>query len=109
MSRIQAEPWRADWWIEAERRRGGRTFRIGESFESLKAAALAGESGVGDGAGEDEGLPCFCTHWRVYNKARGRRESDGKRWRGVVQFQAPIQPSTTRAGPKTTPWFVNSS
>ena len=61
MSRIQAEPWRADWWIEAERRRGGRTFRIGESFESLKAAALAGESGAGDGAGEDEGLACICT------------------------------------------------
>lgn len=28
---IRAEPWRSDWWIEAERRRGGRTFRIGES------------------------------------------------------------------------------
>ena len=55
---IRAEPWRADWWIEAERRRGGRTFRIGESFADLKAAALAGESA---GAGDDEALPCFCT------------------------------------------------
>ena len=57
---IRAEPWRADWWIEAERRRNGRTFRIGESFAGLKAAALAGESGAGD-VGGDEALPCFCT------------------------------------------------
>ena len=56
---IRAEPWRADWWIEAERRRGGRTFRIGESYADLRAVALAGESaGAGD---EGEGLPCFCT------------------------------------------------
>ena len=59
LATIAAEPWRADWWIEAERRRGGgRTFRIGESFADLKAAALAGESA---GAGDDEALPCFCT------------------------------------------------
>ena len=59
---LRAEPWRADWWIEAERRRG-RTFRIGESFAQLRDAALApvdtGETSAGD---EDEaGLPCFCT------------------------------------------------
>ena len=55
---IRAEPWRADWWIEAERRRGGRTFRIGEDYAALKAAALAGESA---GAGDEGALPCFCT------------------------------------------------
>ena len=55
---IRAEPWRADWWIEVERRRG-RTFRIGESFADLKAAALAGEPGDGDGGQGD--LPCFCS------------------------------------------------
>ena len=58
---IRAEPWRADWWIEAERRRDGRTFRFGESFADLKAAALAEEPGAGDVAGEDVALPCFCT------------------------------------------------
>ena len=60
LATIRDEPWRADWWIEAERRRG-RTFRIGESFEALKAAALAGESGAGDVAGGQADLPCFCT------------------------------------------------
>ena len=58
---IRAEPWRADWWIEAEGRRA-RTFRIGESFADLKAAALAGAESAGDVAGDDgEGLPCFCS------------------------------------------------
>ena len=57
---IRDDPDRADWWIEAERRRAGRTFRIGESFADLKRAALAGESGAGD-AGGNETLPCFCT------------------------------------------------
>ena len=40
LATIRDEPARADWWIEAERRKG-RTFRIGESFEALKRAALA--------------------------------------------------------------------
>ena len=52
-------------WIAAERRKG-RTFRIGESFEALKAAAMApGANGeiAPSGAGEAEQatLPCFCT------------------------------------------------
>ena len=61
LATIRDEPWRADWWAAAERRRG-RTFRIGESFEDLIRAALLGE---GDGAGDvdeaGEALPCFCT------------------------------------------------
>ena len=64
---IAAEPSRADWWIEAERRTG-RTFRIGESFEALRDAALApGENDEtspdrGSDSGEiGEPLPCFCT------------------------------------------------
>lgn len=71
---IREQPSMADWWIEAERR-AGRTFRIGESFEALKAAALApganGEVGpAGSGparraTGEFDdrqySLPCFCT------------------------------------------------
>ena len=40
LATIREEPARADWWIEAERRTG-RTFRIGESFEALRDAALA--------------------------------------------------------------------
>ena len=70
LATIREEPARADWWIEAERRKG-RTFRIGESFEALKRAALApagnGEiaplSSRADDAGEPEQgtLPCFCT------------------------------------------------
>ena len=70
LATIREEPARADWWIEAERRKG-RTFRIGESFEALKRAALApagnGEiaplSSRADDAGEPEqaSLPCFCT------------------------------------------------
>lgn len=66
LATIAAEPWRADWWIDVERRRG-RTFRIGESFEALRDAALAldgnGETGrplAGDVDG-GEPLPCFCT------------------------------------------------
>ncbi len=61
---IRDEPSRADWWMDAERR-SGRTFRIGESFEALKAAALApndtGEISGGDVGDADEPLPCFCT------------------------------------------------
>ena len=60
---IREEQSRADWWIDMERRRG-RTFRIGESFEALKAAALApndaGEIGP-DRGHDNEPLPCFCT------------------------------------------------
>ena len=60
---IREEPERADWWIEAERAKG-RTFRIGESFEQLKAAATA-PGGIEDIGGPPEGgqlsLPCFCT------------------------------------------------
>ena len=65
LASIREEPARADWWIGAERRKG-RTFRIGESFAALKAAALA-PADNGDippaGAGEPEqaALPCFCT------------------------------------------------
>lgn len=59
LATIRAEPWRADWWIEAERRRG-RTFRVGESFADLRAAALAGEAGAGDVDGGAD-LPCFCS------------------------------------------------
>ena len=66
LATIAAEPWRADWWIDVERRRG-RTFRIGESFEALRDAALAPGgisplpplSSRADDAGEP--LPCFCT------------------------------------------------
>ena len=58
LATIREEPARAHWWIEAERR-AKRTFRIGESFAALKAAALAGEPGAGDVG--DEALPCFCT------------------------------------------------
>ena len=61
LATIREEPSRADWWIEAERRRG-RTFRIGESFEALRDAALApddnGEVSVEEAG---EALPCFCT------------------------------------------------
>ena len=57
---IREEPSRADWWIDMERRRA-RTFRIGESFEALRDAALAGESGAGDIDEDGEGVPCFCT------------------------------------------------
>ena len=64
---IRDEPWRADWWIEAEAR-AGRTFRIGESFADLRAAAMApGGSGEIADRGSDTGditgepLPCFCT------------------------------------------------
>ena len=66
LATIREEPARADWWIEAERRKG-RTFRIGESFETLKRAALApadnGEIGRPTAIGEPEPLPlpCFCT------------------------------------------------
>ena len=65
LATIREEPARADWWIEAERRKG-RTFRIGESFEALRQSALApgatGEIGRPT-AGEPEqaALPCFCT------------------------------------------------
>ena len=63
LATIRDEPSRADWWIEAERRRG-RTFRIGESFAQLRDAALApddaGEISAGDVDG-GEALPCFCT------------------------------------------------
>ena len=66
LATIREEPARAHWWIAAERR-SGRTFRIGESFEALRDAALApdgnGEieplSSRADDAGEP--LPCFCT------------------------------------------------
>ena len=65
---LRAEPWRADWWIRAEQR-AGRTFRIGESFADLRAAAMApGEYGQieadrGSVTADigDVGLPCFCT------------------------------------------------
>ena len=59
---IREEPARADWWAAAEARKG-RTFRIGESFADLRAAALAGEAdrGAATGEVEAEGLPCFCT------------------------------------------------
>ena len=61
---IREEPERADWWIEAERRKG-RTFRIGEGFAALKAAALApgciGEIGDVGSEPEQAALPCFCT------------------------------------------------
>ena len=61
LATIRDEPSRADWWIEAERRRG-RTFRIGESFAQLRDAALAlvdnGEVSVEEAG---EALPCFCT------------------------------------------------
>ncbi len=64
LAAIREEPARADWWIEAERRRKGRTFQIGESFEALRQSALApgaiGEIGRPT-AGEPEPLPCFCT------------------------------------------------
>ena len=65
LATIREEPARADWWIEAERRTG-RTFRIGESFEALRDAALApaGNGEIGrPTAGEPEqvALPCFCT------------------------------------------------
>ena len=63
LATIRDEPERADWWIEAERRRG-RTFRIGESFAELRDAALAptgnGEVSAGDEEA-GEALPCFCT------------------------------------------------
>ena len=63
LATIAAEPWRADWWIDVERRRG-RTFRVGESFADLRDAALApdgdGERARGDEDG-GEPLPCFCT------------------------------------------------
>ena len=64
LATIREEPARAHWWIEAERR-SGRTFRIGESFEALRDAALVpGGNGeierpLADDAGEP--LPCFCT------------------------------------------------
>ena len=64
---IREEPARADWWIAAEERTG-RTFRIGESFEALRDAALApgGNGAIGPARGSDsadigEALPCFCT------------------------------------------------
>ena len=60
---IRDEPRRADWWIEAERRRG-RTFRIGESFAELRDAALAPDDAGEVSAGDEEAgepLPCFCT------------------------------------------------
>ena len=61
LATIRDEPERAQWWIEAERRRG-RTFRIGESFAELRDAALAlvdnGEVSVEEAG---EALPCFCT------------------------------------------------
>ena len=61
---IREEPSRADWWIDAERRKG-RTFRIGESYRALKSAALApdGNAAIGAANGEPEQgvLPCFCT------------------------------------------------
>ena len=64
LATIREEPARADWWIEAERRKG-RTFRIGEGFAALRDAALApgGISAFGTAAREPEqaALPCFCT------------------------------------------------
>ena len=61
LATIREEPARAHWWIEAERRKG-RTFRIGESFADLRAAALSGEADRGsDTADFGEPLPCFCT------------------------------------------------
>ena len=63
LASIREEPARADWWIAAEARKG-RTFRIGESFEALKAAAPADNGDIPPaGAGEPEqaALPCFCT------------------------------------------------
>ena len=63
LASIREEPARADWSIGAERRKG-RTFRIGESFAALKAAAPADNGDIPPaGAGEPEqaALPCFCT------------------------------------------------
>ena len=67
LATIREAPERASWWIDAERRTG-RTFRIGESFEALRDAALApGDNGElwpdrGSDTGEiGEPLPCFCT------------------------------------------------
>ena len=64
---IRERPELADWWTAAEAR-AGRTFRIGESYADLRAAALSvapGDNGElrGSDSGEIAGepLPCFCT------------------------------------------------
>ena len=61
LATIREAPHLADWWIAAERR-AGRTFRQGEGYADLKAAALAGEADRGSGIADiGEPLPCFCT------------------------------------------------
>ena len=62
LATMREQPALADWWIEAERR-AGRTFRIGEGYADLKAAALSGAPDRGSDSGDIAGepLPCFCT------------------------------------------------
>lgn len=61
---IRAEPERAQWWMDAEARFPGRTWRPGESFADLARAARAGGIGAitpGADAGDGQfSLPCFC-------------------------------------------------
>ena len=65
LATIAAEPERARWWIEAEGRFPGRTFRPRESYADLLAAALpaCGNGELARGAADDGqlDLPCFCS------------------------------------------------
>ena len=70
---IREDPSRADWWIEQERRVSNRTnaqgracesmkrFRLGETYEELRAAAF-NQADLFDGAAADaETFDCHCT------------------------------------------------
>ena len=70
---IREDPSRADWWIEQERRVSNRTnaqgracksmkrFRLGETYEELRAAAFNQADLFDDAAADAETFDCHCT------------------------------------------------
>ena len=70
---IREDPSRADWWIAQERRVSNRTgaqgracksmkrFRLGETYEELRAAALDQADLFDDAAADADAFDCHCT------------------------------------------------
>ena len=70
---IREDPSRADWWIEQERRVSNRTnaqgracesmkrFRLGETYEELRAAAFNQADLFDDAVADTETFDCHCT------------------------------------------------
>ena len=70
---IREDPSRADWWIEQERRVSNRTnaqgracesmkrFRLGETYEELRAAAFNQADLFDDAVADAETFDCHCT------------------------------------------------